>query len=244
MTAPVRGNLAREGKHDRKQNEPRFSAAHSDGLRRCRLSHGWRSNAPPKLPSAPRIDGDQLTLWAEYAWTSRRGGELLRTYVYDAEYPHDADEYPGQHAYFDALGTQPGIRLRLGHLIERSPRSQRAKWQQKGVDTLLVLDLVRLAQQRAFDTALIIAGDRDLAEALRVIADDYARRVIVYSVEGSTPAKELLQSADDHGIIGDRWLRMVVGQLTAGGTDAPPIGTPGVHPAVTGDAAVSASGRP
>lgn len=101
----------------------------------------------------------------------------------------------------------------------------------KGVDTLLVLDLVGLAQQRAFDTALIIAADRDLAEALRVIADDYARRMILYSVEGSAPAKELLQAADDHGTIGDFWLRMLVGQLAAGGTDATPMGTPGVHPA-------------
>ena len=48
--------------------------------------------------------------------------------------------------------------------------------EQKGVDSLMVLDLVRLAQLRAFDTALVVAGDRDLAEALRVVADDHARR--------------------------------------------------------------------
>jgi len=61
------------------------------------------------------------------------------------------------------------------------------------VDTLLVLDLVRLAQQRAFDTALILAVTAS-RRSTRVVADDYARRVILYSVEGSTPAKELVQS--------------------------------------------------
>jgi hypothetical protein len=82
-------------------------------------------------------------------------------------YPDDAAEFPSQQAYFDELGAQPGIRLRLGHLVERKPGTSKAKWEQKCVDTLLVLDLVRLAQARAFDIALIIAGDRDLAEDLR-----------------------------------------------------------------------------
>jgi uncharacterized LabA/DUF88 family protein len=83
------------------------------------------------------------------------------------------------------------------------------------VDTLLVLDLVRLAQLRAFDIALIIAGDRDLAEALRVVADDHARRVILFSVEGSPPARELVQAADDHGVIEGDWLRVLAGQVPA-----------------------------
>jgi hypothetical protein len=181
-----------------------------------------------RLPTRPRIDGDELSAWTRGAWTSRRGGEVLRTYVYDAQYPADADEYPGQRAYFDELGAQPGIRVRLGHLVKRSAGTRRAAWEQKGVDTLLVLDLLRLAQQGAFDTALIIAGDRDLAEAIRVIADDYARRVVLFSVQGSAPAKELVQVADDHGVIDGYPLRWVIGlrhtpvdQGTAGEGEAP-----------------------
>jgi uncharacterized LabA/DUF88 family protein len=193
------------------------------------LTAGARTHL--KLPSAPRIDGLWLTRWVSSAWTSRRGGDVLRAYVYDAQYPDGAAQYSDQRSYFDALGAQPGIRLRLGHLVERSAGSPRAAWQQKGVDTLMVLDLVRLAQQRAFDTALIIAGDRDLAEVLRVVADDHARRVILYSVEGSAPAKELVQSADDHGIIDGQSLRLLVGQPIAGGHDATPVGKRGEHPA-------------
>jgi len=164
-----------------------------------------------RLPTKPRIDGNMLWLWATSAQTGWRHDQLLRVYVYDAEYPSDADEYPGQRAFFDMLAAQPGIRLRLGHLIRRSPGSRRAAWQQKGVDTLLVLDLVRLAQARAFDTALVIAGDRDLAEAVRVVADDHARRVNLFSVEGSTPASALVHVADYHEVIDDLWLRRVIG---------------------------------
>jgi hypothetical protein len=65
-----------------------------------------------RLPTTPRINGDQLFLWATHAWTSRLGGEVLRIYVYDAAYPADAPEYPDQRAYFDLLGTAPNVRLR------------------------------------------------------------------------------------------------------------------------------------
>jgi hypothetical protein len=47
------------------------------------------------------------------------------------------------------------------------------------------------------DADYLIADGRDLAEALRVIADDHAQRVILFSVEGSPRAKELVQAADD-----------------------------------------------
>jgi uncharacterized LabA/DUF88 family protein len=174
-----------------------------------------------KLPSVPQIDGRELTTWARFAW-GIGGPQLLRTYVYDAQYPGDATESHDQQAYFDMLGAQPGIRLRLGHLIPRAAGTRRAAWEQKGVDTLMVLDLVRMAQLRAFDIAMIVAGDRDLAEAIRVIADDHARRVILFSVAGSAPAKELVQAADDHGVIEDPWLGLMVGQrpapASAGGT--------------------------
>ena len=188
------------------------------------------AQAQLRLPFMPRIDGQGLTFWASTAWTSRRGGDLLRTYVYEAQFPAGTPKYADQRTYFDALGAQPGIRLRLGpHLVERALGTPRARWEQKGVDTLLVLDLVRLAQLRAFDTAVIVAGDRDLAEAVRVVADDHARRVILYSVKGSPPAKQLVEAADDHGPIDDHLLRTLVGQHRAGVLDATPAGAHEEH---------------
>lgn len=67
--------------------------------------------------------------------------------------------------------------------------------QQKGVDTLITLDLVRLAQQGAYGTGILIAGDRDLAEAVRV-AQAMGRRVVVAHPAGDGIATELRQLAD------------------------------------------------
>ena len=72
----------------------------------------------------------------------------------------------------------------------------RPERQQKGVDTLIALDLVRLAGRSAFDTAVLVAGDRDLAEAVRA-TQDFGRRVVVATPSRKSVARELAQLADD-----------------------------------------------
>lgn len=73
----------------------------------------------------------------------------------------------------------------------------RPERQQKGVDTLITLDLVRLAQSGAFHTAVLVAGDRDLAEPVRT-AQDAGCRVVVATVGGQVSlAKELAQLVDE-----------------------------------------------
>lgn len=67
--------------------------------------------------------------------------------------------------------------------------------QQKGVDTLIALDLVRLAGRGVIDTAILISGDRDLAEAIRS-AQDFGIAVSVAS-PGRGLARELEKLADD-----------------------------------------------
>ena len=42
--------------------------------------------------------------------------------------------------------------------------SKNITWEQKGVDTLLVLDLVTLAIRNVYDTAILVAGDQDYIE--------------------------------------------------------------------------------
>jgi uncharacterized LabA/DUF88 family protein len=71
----------------------------------------------------------------------------------------------------------------------------RARPAQKGVDVLLALDLVRLAQHHAYDTAILIAGDRDFAEAIRS-AQNEGRRVVLSCPEGAAIADEVEQLAD------------------------------------------------
>lgn len=67
--------------------------------------------------------------------------------------------------------------------------------QQKGVDALLALDLVRLAERGAYETAVLVAGDRDLAEAIRT-AQDAGRQVVVATPSRRSLASEVAQLAD------------------------------------------------
>jgi len=147
------------------------------------------------------------------------GATLLRTYWYDGAFESGDPRFQSQRPYLHAISSCPGIQMRLGHIRETTPTWQHAVkkaiancgvtladfekhfqfrpvLEQKGVDTLIVLDLVRLAQRRAYDIAFLIAGDRDLAEAVRV-AQDEGRRVILLHPAGGGVATELRHLADE-----------------------------------------------
>ena len=68
--------------------------------------------------------------------------------------------------------------------------------QQKGVDTLIALDMVRLASRSVFSTAVLVSGDRDLAEAVRA-AQDFGVRVLIATPTTASVSRELAQIADD-----------------------------------------------
>lgn len=71
----------------------------------------------------------------------------------------------------------------------------RPERQQKGVDTLITLDLVRLASRSLFDAAILVSGDRDLAEPVRT-AQDHGVHVVIATPGRQGLAKELRQLAD------------------------------------------------
>lgn len=159
-------------------------------------------------------------------WLKERGKQLpgkptfLRAYWYDGAYDPRHPTYTPQRRYFDKIAKVPGIQLRLGHLqVKKTPKWQYAvksalkeigiseeefkkhfsfkpELEQKGVDTRITLDIVRLAQQRVYDAAILVAGDRDLAEPVRV-AQDEGCRMVVAAPEYGTLASELKQLADE-----------------------------------------------
>ena len=66
---------------------------------------------------------------------------------------------------------------------------------QKGVDTLIALDMVRLANRSVCETMVLIAGDRDLAEVVRTV-QDFGIRVLVATPNLASVAQELAHLAD------------------------------------------------
>lgn len=148
-----------------------------------------------------------------------RNWAFLRTYWYDGQYLPEDPRYATQLKYLDAVSQVPGLRLRLGQLIERTPAwhadlnralakvdvdpaefakhfSYAGELVQKGVDTLMVLDLVLQSQTKAYDIAVLMTGDRDLSEAVRTI-QDFGRRVILVVPPGRSVAAPLRALADE-----------------------------------------------
>ena len=81
-----------------------------------------------------------------------RDVRLLRTYWYDGA----RDGIPTEDQR--AVSSLPRVKLRLGRVAGGS---------QKGVDGLIILDLITLSQNRAVDAAVLVSGDEDLREAAR-----------------------------------------------------------------------------
>ena len=111
-----------------------------------------------------------------------------------AERPNQLAE-PIRRAIADAakeIGSEPS------RLLEAFDRlwTFRPERQQKGVDTLIALDIVRLASRSVYSTAVLIAGDRDLAEAIRT-AQDHGVRIIIATPDRQSVAQEVSQLDDD-----------------------------------------------
>jgi uncharacterized LabA/DUF88 family protein len=181
-------------------------------------AEGARTLRVPRMSVKPNAQG--CVDWIRGRFAEDGSSRLLRVYWYDGAFDPRDRRYESQRRYFDAIASVPGIQLRLGHLQEVQPRWQHAlrkaleacgvdeaefgkhfamrpEVRQKGVDTRLTLDLVRLAQRRVYDTALLLAGDRDLAEPVRV-AQDEGSLVSLAAPAQAGIANELRQLVDAH----------------------------------------------
>jgi hypothetical protein len=109
---------------------------------------------------------------------------LLRVYWYDGV-PRGASTTPQQ----DEIAMSAYVKLRLG--IIKSDGGQ------KGVDSLIVLDLIELARNRAITDALIVSGDEDIRAGV-LVAQNHGVRVHLLSVGPArgSQSPDLVKEAD------------------------------------------------
>jgi uncharacterized LabA/DUF88 family protein len=115
---------------------------------------------------------------------------LLRTYWYDGA--RDAVPTP-EHLLIAQLSQ---TKLRLGRL---------SGGKQKGVDSLIVRDLMTLARERAIATAFLLGGDEDLREGI-VAAQEMGVAVNVIGIPTThagmgNQAESLIREADRHLVL-------------------------------------------
>jgi uncharacterized LabA/DUF88 family protein len=116
--------------------------------------------------------------------TQKSGRELLRIYWYDGQRSTAAMSL--DHSNVAAADFE---KLRLGIM--------NSEGHQKGVDSLIVTDLIELARNHAIDDALLVSGDEDVRVGVQ-IAQNYGVRVHLLGIHPArgSQAVRLLQEAD------------------------------------------------
>jgi len=136
--------------------------------------------------------------------------EVMRTYYYDAIIPveEDRDEHKKQKMFFDELQSiMTSFEVKLGDLI----LTPRGPPRQKGVDTLMALDMIIKAFLNHYDIAILFAGDRDFVPVVRAVKD-YAGRKVYGIYEPNSASPELMRVFDARlPLAGDHLKNMVEG---------------------------------
>lgn len=103
---------------------------------------------------------------------------LVRTYYYTVVLPPDADPaaIKGQQGFLNALKKMPYLEPRFGKLVKREDECQSChakheRWQEKGVDMRIGVDMLSLASKNNYDVAVLVSGDGDLREAVQAVKE-------------------------------------------------------------------------
>jgi uncharacterized LabA/DUF88 family protein len=127
--------------------------------------------------------------------------ELLRTYYYhclpyqsNPPTEEESRRYSQRRGFYQALERLPKYCVKYGRLVRRGPdKDGQYDFEQKRVDALLSVDLVKLAATSQITHAAILAGDSDLIPAVEAAKES---GVSVYLFHGQEPHQDLWKAAD------------------------------------------------
>lgn len=140
---------------------------------------------------------EALKALCEMAERVAPGARLLRVYWYDGVLRNG--RLTSEQA---ALANSPRTKLRLGMV--------NGSGQQKGVDSLIVTDLIDLARNRAITDALLLAGDEDLRIGVQ-IAQTFGVQTHLLGIKPArgSQSPDLIQESDTH----HEWDEAAVGRI-------------------------------
>lgn len=135
-----------------------------------------------KIPALLRDDGD----------------EVIRTYYYNCP-PYQSSEptdderrrKSGYDKFKSYLLGLPRFEVREGKTVKKTPN----EFGQKGIDTLICVDMVKLVYSNRIDKVILAAGDHDLVPGVRAVKEAMVLTKLVYH-PGSV-SDELYQLCDD-----------------------------------------------
>ena len=92
------------------------------------------------------------------------GRRLLRTYIYVTYNPEKEEEKRKVESFIRALEAGGGFSVKA---IPK--RFRNGQWIEKGTDVALTTDMLTLAYDDAYDTAILVSGDTDFVEAVKAV---------------------------------------------------------------------------
>ena len=104
--------------------------------------------------------------------------------------------YARDRQFFSTLMSLPRYAVRLGRLERRGVNADGSPFfEQKRVDVLLAVDLVKISADGLIQQAILVAGDSDFIPAIEAAKSE---GVIVKAFHGRNIHNDLLYEADEH----------------------------------------------
>ena len=131
-------------------------------------------------------------------WSIQEGHihpELIRVYYYDAIVDHKDPKYDEQDRYFERIRMNNNYEVKLGRLI----RTKDGRYRQKGVDILLAVGMITKAFLNHYDIALLLGGDDDYVDLVKLIKDLTGKRI--YGAYFKDSVSERLAESFDRRLI-------------------------------------------
>lgn len=139
--------------------------------------------------------------------------QRLRSYYYDClpfrsepPTPEEQERYSNKQSFTDRLELLPRFEVKLGRLAPRGQdRYGKVIFQQKRVDVLFCVDVVRMSWAKLIDRAIIVTGDSDFVPAV-IAAKDTGVLVELYYYKSPRPKgprthDELIKAVDERSPI-------------------------------------------
>jgi len=121
---------------------------------------------------------------------------LFRAYYYNIlqDPAQRADAYREQQEFLSALRDTPYLEVKLGttKLAQGVPV-------EKGIDVMLVTDLLQFAWRDLYDVAMVVSGDADFAYAMQAVKN--MGKYIEVACFESNVSKDLLDVADNKQVL-------------------------------------------
>lgn len=162
--------------------------------------------------------------WSRYYWLDLRrlaenllrpGQRLEAVRYFTARIepdPTDFGKQSRQNTYLEALATLPDLYIHYGYFQVKSLRCRfcgriSRTYEEKMTDVNIAVELLRDAHDDAFDVAILVSGDGDLAGPLRALRQRYATKQVLLAFPPQRSSKALRKEATAFKSIGRDALR-------------------------------------